>query len=147
MAIAVPHIGCAPVHEQIIPLKPSDALRVGALYLPQCFRQIFEFAGDDPYVAEVTKACALGTIWLTYGYRPGQRSSIAVGYHLARIEHEMQNHLIPNCPANRVWCRSWRRKLGYGDAERTVKKMVTHLNDEHEWTREKIANWLESVGH
>jgi hypothetical protein len=44
------------------------------------------------------------------------------------------------CPVHRWWnlasiCRS---------ARRSRIRMISHLNDYHEWTRERIADWLES---
>jgi hypothetical protein len=96
-------------------LKLSDAIREGAKLRP---RQSFGTYGSD------ISACAIGAARVAYTGSPYGYTPDSVRDILAAAS---------SCPA----C-----DLGEGDA---LISNILHLNDDHKWTRERIADWVESI--
>jgi hypothetical protein len=107
----------API-ETVTPIKQSEALRLGCLIAP---RQITDAFFDQYHGG----ACAYGAIVLGLGW--GWSESAASGLYAS----DAISHILP-CPAR--------------DCHLTSGAMPAHLNDQHEWTRERIADYLETQG-
>lgn len=104
--------------EKVTPIKPSEAIRLGCLAFP-----VQHFGG----LAQGNRACAMGAMYAGYGdspHSPGITSESEAGFfqlkeaHLSCPECDLKDDDIP----------------------------VAHLNDDHRWSRERIADWLESIG-
>lgn len=127
--------------EPTTPMKPSEAMRLGAMSTEQAFVTM----GDG-----VAKACALGAMMIGYGhgndpygmlYDPAHPASEVTALHMPvhpEYAHRLQvgNRYEP-CPHH--GCRLT-DLTGGGFA------LVVHLNDLHKWPRNKIADWLETLG-
>lgn len=99
-------------------MKVSEAIRLGLKYAP-----IQAFGGMRP---TMDSACAIGTAVL--------------GANGAATRFTDISALVYNkCPACGPTCNSvWEFSKLYG--------VVIHLNDNVRWSRERIADWLESIG-
>lgn len=81
------------------------------------------------------------------GYVPDGLVQIATsapepdGYHI-RIELARAFPALdmpgPRCPNDGVTCFFW-------NPDRSLGRTIIHLNDDHGWPREQIADWLESL--
>lgn len=112
----------APVKERVTPLKASEALRLGMLRRPhQAFHS---------YVRGDAMACALGTIAAAYG--KDQTNEVAAQFMAYKFRRRVDRRY--SCPSQR--CPGSNR----------LRDLVIHLNDDHRWKRERIADWLEGLG-
>ena len=93
----------------------SEAIQLGAMMTSQAFRVLFKADG----------ACALGAALLAVGVAPEQ-----AGRSVRRR--------WPWAFAVSVDCPSCGRS-------RLVCEVIVHLNDDHRWTRERIAAWVAGI--
>jgi hypothetical protein len=104
----------------------AAAMRKGAALRPQCFTTYFETDGTSGSWVPVA-SCALGA---AYEGKTGM-----VDWNLTR--NELLN-LFPEAAGRGCICPAC-------GALFTVAPLVTHLNDDHHWTREAIADWLDRL--
>ena len=102
-------------------MKLSEAIRLGAMNRPQAFGA-FEHRGGT---------CALGAACEAIGL------SIEVANH-AHISERLQS-LFPVLRTQRVACPVCGRVQHC-----SLASLIADLNDRHRWTREAIADWVES---
>ena len=106
-------------------MKLSEAIRKGSKGTKQAFRTFF---GDG------SSCCALGAAYIACGKRP---TSILRGYDAFRvrvqecIETDLETPTV-HPVNNRVF---------------ELMLVVADLNDFERWSRKRIADWLESIGH
>jgi hypothetical protein len=102
----------------------ADAIRLGAMMRPQAHGAIFEGG----------KSCAMGAALEAAGVR-FPINSCDYDQHLWRLYETLQWPLgrQTRCPA---CLRATSVTLGW---------LVTHLNDDHLWTREEIAAFVDTV--
>ncbi len=96
-------------------MRLSEAIRLGAMMKPQAFRALF--TGDG--------ACALGAALLAVGAAHEQ------ALRSVRNRWPWAFTVSANCPSCGRSC--------------PVFGVITHLNDNHCWTREQIALWVAGV--
>ena len=99
-------------------MKLSEAIRLGSTLRPQGFGSFFTLTGGS---------CAVGA------------AAEALGVKV--------DHLTANLDV--LYQELARRRVGCPQCDGTVKfpllPMIGHINDVHCWTRERIADWVESV--
>lgn len=96
-------------------MRLSEAIRLGAMLKPQ---------GFDDYRTDDGRTCAVGAAQEAMG---GAAAFVA----WQQLEHTVGGH----CPL-----------CGLTKTEDGVRiNVVPHLNDCHRWTREQIADWVETV--
>lgn len=119
-------------------MKLSEAIRNNEHQLPQIREAFFEF--DDN--GEIGGVCALGGALMNAdidafmdcvdidnaGYR-------VIGFNLALISE------FPALSPNTHALHPVALDSDY------VRSIIVNLNDTHGWTREQIANWVESIGY
>lgn len=105
-------------------MKFSEAIRLGAMLKPQGFRSI----------AANERTCAFGAAYEAVG--------ILTAF-LGTKDYDRRRDLvygafpiIPKLPHKCFVCRAFALPDGV---------IVTHLNDQHRWTREQIADWIEKI--
>lgn len=100
----------------IMPL--SVAIRLGAMMKPQYYGSYF----SDDHGA----SCAIGAAFDAIG-RPGAVQDWTVGgvEHWDRLTDRLKKLPCPEC--NRI----------------QSQEIIPHLNDDHRWTRERIADYVE----
>lgn len=103
-------------------MKLSEAIRLGAMLKPQAFGALYgELAvvspGDVLGLRAIATSCALGA-----AHDAGWRGTVP--------------NITPCCPV----CSG----RSYAPAG-PVAATVMHLNDGHRWTREQIADWVETI--
>jgi hypothetical protein len=131
-------IGTAPpLTEEVTPLKPSEAMRLGRLLYPleteeRLARKVLLLGRPEPAWA----LCALGAMLVGSGrFTPGQLvdppPTTRVAYpDLLRFDPDDDRSRCPQC----------------GRICRAPIYVVSHLNDRHLWATERIASWLETRG-
>jgi hypothetical protein len=104
-------------------MRLSEAIRLGAAISPQTAGRFFEKG----------KSCALGSAALAIGIKETNDvdQCVAVMYALRIAFPVLSNTNVP-CPA----CAHLLANLS---------SAVAHLNDNHSWTREKIADYVEFI--
>lgn len=107
--------------EPITPIKLSQAMRLGAMTTEQMFGR--------PWNEDQSKACAIGAAYLGLGAPDGIVSSYSYDY-VSRFGNG----------------KSYRTPCLHDYAGNTLTGVIWHLNDDHKWPREKIAEWLEGLG-
>lgn len=111
-------------------MRLSEAMRLGAMLHPQCFGALTDFRGTCALGAAVAAAnCpVVGRAAGTESTRSGDRSDLAV-----QVPNEWGAVLaaVCDCPD----CGS----------SRSGHRLIAHLNDDHRWTREQIADWVETI--
>lgn len=105
-----------------------EAMRRGAVLKPQAF-DVFRFDG-------VT--CALGAVADALGLPDTNDDDVPLDILAALFPQLTKPALCPACSFVRGTYRRWRK------FEEDLMDVVIHLNDDHRWTREAIANWLGS---
>ena len=118
-----------PQEELIDQQELARAIRLGAARRPQCFGSYFDERGGS---------CALGAAYdgMYEMPREAREPGEIVPRNLERLFHCLED-VVKQCPERpgEVACR---KRLPLG-------AMIVHLNDDHGWTREQIAEWL-SIG-
>lgn len=112
-------------------MTSKEAIREGAKLHPQTFGWLSRDGG----------MCALGSGLYTLGFRePADPLEIfdAINHTLNASYPYMIDHRKVFCPnGNILTC--------HGEDEHwCLRELVLHLNDTHKWTREAIADWLET---
>lgn len=106
-------------------LKLSEAIRIGASLRGQCFQQWYEQG----------RSCALGAAAeAIFG------ECKLDGDGLVRYFPELETVFLPS-PVG------INRSLADGEESDKLIDHIVLLNDEMEWKREAIADWLEAVGY
>ena len=96
----------------------AEFIRAGSSRGPQCFGSYFDERGGS---------CALGAVYEGV-YRLPRHHGPLVPEHLERLFRCLDEVTKP-CPQGCV------KRL-------PLAAMIVHLNDDHRWTREGIAEWL-----
>ena len=100
-------------------MRLSDAIRLGSMLRPQAFGEFFNGGGS----------CALGAASEAAGLRlttSGPYADLADVFPILNSQSDCVCHV----------CQSHCIELGF---------VVTHLNDDHRWTRQQIADWVATV--
>lgn len=105
----------------------SQAIRLGATFRPQGFGALFD---DD-------KSCAIGAAGEALGFTKGEHFSTDD----IKDRFPMTGALDSFCPM----C-SQDDLMILRSIPRNAIGLVIHLNDQHQWSREQIADWLEGQG-
>lgn len=101
-------------------MRLSEAIRLGAMLKPQAFGDLWRDGGRT--------SCALGAAYEALGFGPG--SDVEDNEHVPRGIRDFLEEPSA-CPV----CKR----------ENRIGLTVTHLNDAHKWTRERIADWVATV--
>jgi hypothetical protein len=96
-------------------MRLSEAIRLGAMLHPQAFQSLRVIDMDT---GAVVRTCALG-------------AAEQAGYNIERESAEESLQRCPACPPVPFF---W-----------SVNMVIAHLNDDHRWTRERIADWVETL--
>jgi len=107
-------------------MQLCEAIRLGAMLRPQAFRQAFSYRGDH-----VVGSCALAAAHEALG---GSFSGCPTP--LAQFETLFATYVRSPCRCTNI---EGRRFMGRLDG------VITHLNDDDHWTREQIADWVETL--
>jgi len=111
----------------------ADAIRLGSAQHPQAFGGYYEHNGGD-----VTAVCAVGAAMLVWGIfhtRTGKlrRPSVVEDHvHEVFAHYDLFKARGSACP--QVGCEAFLN---------TRLCLIAHLNDDHKWSREAIADWLD----
>jgi len=103
--------------------KFSQAIRLGATFRPQCFEMLFLRDQNN----RATKTCALGAALEALGHD----FIDSVNTHEMIKRFDLGSSCV--CPV----C---------GTTKVAVWDAIAHLNDTHRWSRENIADFLETKG-
>ena len=107
-------------------MRLSEAILFGAIASPQ----------SSYGVADEPRACALHAAADALDINPLFDDLTRFAVLMVRFSLLGDEHPCPACS----WMRShWRRYL---NKERIVEDVVIHLNNDHRWTRERIADWI-----
>lgn len=122
--------------EQSIPL--SQAIRLGAMIKRQAFGSIDEVVeikvtllGQEIVLATESATCALGAAFDAIG-------KLSVYQNLEDSQYFPILAVIETCPV--TTCSDVCRMSG-----ESLDNIITHLNDDHYWTREQVAEWVEVI--
>lgn len=132
-------------------LKISEHIRAGAKLRPLARHGFFqvERSGEiDPATGEAPKviaSCSLGALAESAGLVDGLLAAdILKSLALVYIDPDKLFQKFPelnntgyDCPRIVEDCKYSSTSLG---------TIIFHLNDQHKWTREQVADWVESVG-
>ncbi len=118
----------------------STAIRKGAEQHPQCFLSLINYRLDEMLSKFVIReTCALGAAIVgTYGsdLKEVDALQLSMGKSHPLVEMYPILDVSTNCP---------QRECAFKENDTTVRYLITHLNDYHHWTREKIADWIEAL--
>lgn len=122
-----------------------DAIRLGAMNAPQGYGRLLTIQRsltlqpglEHPGVLIKRSTCALGAACDALGmlatpqFPYGPPTSDRAIDELEALYPQLLTVDVP-CPA----C---------GDGDRILLSIIVHLNDDHRWTRERIADWVETL--
>lgn len=109
--------------------KLSEAIRIGAQKRPQCFDGVFRM----DFQSNQYRSCALGAaLEAMFPSNNDQCVSKADMKDLREALHLSENEVI---------------KDPFYGTEYDICLVIMSLNDDQRWSREKIADWLESIGY
>lgn len=124
-------------------MKLSEAIRLGSLLRPQGYRK---------YASADGRTCALGAALEAIGIRPrfgeGQEGEEAM-FKEAMSTPSFKEWATdlggknPPCPVCGDMEFRGRKSMHDGTPhKRNVSSVIIHLNNDHEWTRGEIADWV-----
>jgi len=97
----------------------AEFIRAGSRRGPQCFGSYFDEKGGS---------CALGAVYEGVYHLPRTHGKL-IPDHLERL-FRCLDEMTKRCPHENC-----NKRL-------PLAPMIVHLNDDHRWTREQIADWL-----
>lgn len=103
--------------------KLSDAIRIGAKSGGQLYYKLLDNSHNS---------CAMGAAYIAVFPDITETDCIKIDTH-KKIQNQLQTDELVMHPI-----RKWKCHL-------TI--IVVDLNNTYRWTREQIADWLESIGH
>jgi hypothetical protein len=111
-------------------MKLSEAIRLGSMLKPQ---------GDGVLFDEGGGSCALGAACDALGVERHDQSRFMV--HALEVEWPMllKAAKCPACSFIKGIIRRWREE------EFDLEDVIIHLNDDHGWTRQRIADWIATM--
>lgn len=121
-------------------MKLSQAMREGAAKRPQCRDVFFN------KIRGVLCSCALGAAFEGGGLINGAAlTRRAVELHMGLIAQfeGFETYDVNNSGMLPFPCPSF----SCNERPAQLPEIAVHLNDEHNWSREQIADWLESIGY
>jgi hypothetical protein len=98
----------------------AEFIRAGSSRGPQCFGSYFDEKGGS---------CALGAVYEGVYHLPREHGKL-VPDHLERL-FRCLDEMTKRCPDQ----HECKKRL-------PLASMIVHLNDDHRWSREQIAEWL-----
>ena len=98
----------------------AEFIRAGSSRGPQCFGSYFDEKGGS---------CALGAVYEGVYHLPREHGKL-VPDHLERL-FRCLDEMTKRCPDH----HECKKRL-------PLASMIVHLNDDHRWSREQIAEWL-----
>lgn len=107
-------------------LRLSEAIRLGAMWKPQ------RFGGPLMPLAEESATCALAAAAEAYG-DVELCSGVAWADRVPARTREIGVFVCPSCGSPRVNVN-----------DEGFLMSIAHLNDTHRWSRERIADWVET---
>lgn len=110
-------------------MRLSEAIREGSKKTYQCFHSFFAFTSLD---AGRTGACAIGAA--VYDKLKNMR--------LDETPAEIAERFFPILLVGDIQCPACDLSP---DPRQTLRYVVQHLNDYHSWSREAIAEWVETI--
>lgn len=110
----------------------SHLIREGATLAPQCYGTLFYFRAVDSGAYPFDGLSAMGAAHMAYESRKTLNPK-----NIPKLSRFLpgayeRGSQCPECQTNNF--------------DGSIVYTVTHLNDDHRWTRERIADWLESIG-
>ena len=130
-------------------LTLSQAIRIGSLIRPQCFgaTQNKVRGGIMQLFRMVDASCAWGAAHEAGGITAVDLVATEDFIPFRGITPVNQGDLVRACVLPAQWAaasRRWEiclkcRKEDY------VERLIAHLNDDHRWKRERIADWVEVI--
>lgn len=122
-------------------MKLSEAIRIGSQRYPQAFGHETEYA-KYTRLSQITDYRVGTDAWgAAYVALFGELPELDFSYWtlplydrvLAKVDNGLKLQRVPlENPVNGMVCR--------------VAMIINQLNDKERWTREQIADWLESIG-
>lgn len=122
-------------------MKLSEAIRIGSQRYPQAFGEETKHAAYTRLVQITDQAIGTDAWGAAYVALFGELPELDLSYWtfplydrvLSRVDRGAMLQSVPlENPVNGMFCR--------------VAMIVNQLNDKERWTREQIADWLESIG-
>jgi hypothetical protein len=116
----------------------AKAIRLGSRRRPQCFGSYFDERGGS---------CALGAAYdgMYEMPREAREPGEIVPRNLERLFHCLED-VVKRCPEPALGDSPLAAtETGHCRKRLPLGAMIVHLNDDHGWTREEIAEWL-SIG-
>lgn len=105
-------------------LKLHEAIRLGAMVTVKWTRELFAFDCGG----EIIASCALGSALVALGKTQHGNSSAVMNLIEEKFPWVSGFSSCPACTAS-----------GH------LPNIIAHLNDGHLWTREQIADWVETI--
>lgn len=110
-------------------MRLSQAIRAGAKLSGQVFGKFVDCHGVSN---EVTNTCALGAAAHALGFFDSPQNAYnKICDYFTEIRTTSDVICPCRCPESRQWCRTF--------------DIVEHLNDEHQWSREAISEWVGTI--
>lgn len=117
-------------------MKLSEAIRLGSLLRPQAFGAFMDDEGGS---------CAMGAAMEAAGIRlrRGANKEILVEMEATETYAEWKRAKVYGKPYE---CPVCKEGVPFADRQgqlrRNITSIIIHLNNDHEWTRGEIADWV-----
>jgi len=127
-------------------LSLADAIRLGAMITGPTIPGVGDFFERNPRTNKICLTCAIGAVYVAVrgleapeGQRP-EEDLLFQAFPILRM--------VVECPVEDCWC-----KQEDGDepdqalrgSPYSLGNIASHLFENHEWPREQIAAWVESI--
>lgn len=120
-------------------MKISEAMRLGALLRPQAFGDLR--VSKRRWFRRVESTCAFGAAMEAAGLKAKPIEATALGNGPRGKGLATVQIVVPE-----TWsCLLLTSACPVCASVDTVIRLIAHLNDEHRWTRERIADWVATI--
>jgi hypothetical protein len=135
-----------------VTMKLSEAIRLGAMMRPQSFSGLYEehSRGILGLTTQRETSCAIGAAYEAAGVTPvtetAKKGDVLGGFR-GQISIAQGGETLIVYPDPWYAFTQTVRACPVCSKEDalTISRMIPHLNDHHRWTRERIADWVETI--
>ena len=132
-------------------IKLSEAIRLGSMIRPQTYGRLYG-ARDVPIVGDVlglrqerVASCALGAAYEAAGCPSKTITAVADAVGTREPVKAGAAAIMVTVPPQWTWSLGAAASCPMCDRRDVVIRLIAHLNDEHLWSRERVADWIETL--
>ena len=120
-------------------MRLSEAIRLGSLIRPQAYYAWFSRDGSSCAIGAAIEACGVEFV---PGMNTKQAEVVLKEFQASEYFQDFKKTLAKNTDVCPECGEAVKHRGQQEDVKPNISSVIVHLNNEHRWTRERIADWV-----